>query len=138
MSQNQTDEGKFCHAQAGHAGKKEIHQLHNTALWTQEADANSRFGEAFENKCYRKVLGVAINTKQITAYLAVMSTNRRRKLSMSCHVCRRYTLPKIILHGMVEGGRHRKTSEVVHMTGQSMVQITEVDRWLSLQRRLSE
>jgi hypothetical protein len=104
--------------------------LYGCESWTLTADLERRI-QAFENKCFRRMLGISYREHKTNEYVwqqvsilagpqeLLLSTVKRRKLSWFGHVCRHDTLPKIILDGPVDviiaprcrgqasmGGRH--------------------------------
>ena len=75
--------------------------------------------QAFENKCYRRMLGMSYREHKTNEYVwqqvsilagpqeLLLSTVKHGKLSWFGDVCRYDTLPKIILKGSVDGRRRR-------------------------------
>ena len=106
--------------------------------WTLTADLERRI-QAFEDKCYRRMLGISYRENKTNEYVwqqvcillgpqeLLLSTVKRRKLSWLGHVCRNDTLPKIIQQGSVDGrrrrGRPRKSwkDKIREWAGQSML-----------------
>ena len=82
--------------------------LHGCESWTLNGDLEIRI-KAFENKCYRRMLGVSHREHKTNEYAGqqviifarrlelLMSVVKCRKLSRLGHVSRYDTLPKIIL-----------------------------------------
>ena len=107
--------------------------------------------QAFENKCYRRMLAISYKEQKTNDYVCqeVSRTSgayavNRRKLSWFSHVCRHDTLPKI-LQGSVNGRRRRGRphkswkDNIKEWTTQSMLSLhkTGVDGRSSQPRRLS-
>ena len=106
---------------------------------------------AFENKCYRRIIGISYKEHKTNKYvwqlvnilagrqkLLLSTIKRRRKLSWFGHVCRRDTLPKIILQATVDGSRRRGMplkswkDNIKEWTGRSMSLLRIADgrgRW---------
>ena len=88
-------------------------------IWMWELDPEKRI-QAFENKCYRRMLGVSYPEYKTNKYVwqqmnglvgrqdILFSAVKHRKLSWFGHVCRQDALLKTILHGTAEGGRPRR------------------------------
>ena len=82
--------------------------LYGFESWTLTADLERRI-QAFENKCFRRMLGISYREHKTNEYVwqevsilagpqeLLLSIVKRRKLSWFGHVCRHDTLPKIIL-----------------------------------------
>jgi hypothetical protein len=117
--------------------------LYGCESWTLTADLERRI-QAFENKCFRRMLGISYREHKTNEYVwqqvsilagpqeLLLSTVKRRKLSWFGHVCRHDALPKIILQGTVDGkrrrGRPRKSwrDNIKEWTGQSMSSLLRV------------
>ena len=90
--------------------------LYGCERWTLTADLEAQI-QAFENKCYRRMLGIQRAWNKHVCWQRVnilarrrellLSTVKHRKLSWFGHVCCHDTLPKIILQGTVDGGHRR-------------------------------
>ena len=86
--------------------------------WTLMAETERRI-QAFEYKCWRKLLGVSYREHKTNAFIRecienlagpqepLLATIKRRKLSWFGHVNRHNNLPKTIMQGTVEGSRRR-------------------------------
>ena len=101
--------------------------------WTLLADTERRI-QAFENKCYRKILRVSYTEhrtnqdvrEEIEAWAGpqehLLSTVKRRKLLWFGHVTRHDGLSKTILQGTIEGqrkrGRQKKCGWTTSKSGQ--------------------
>jgi len=127
--------------------------LYGCESWTLTTDLERRI-QAFENKCYRRMLGISYREHITNDYVwqrvnilagrqeFLLSTVKRRKLSWFGHVCRHNTLSKIILQGNVNGGRRRGRprkswkDNIKEWTGQSMSSLLRVaedrDRWATI------
>ena len=78
--------------------------------------------QAFEHKCYRRLLGASYREHKTNEYVRqqisvlakrqefLLSIVKRRKLSWFGHICRQSTLPKVIGNGTAEGCRHKGRS----------------------------
>ena len=100
--------------------------------------------QAFENKCYRSMLGISYREHKTNEYVwqlvdilarrqeLLLSTVKRRKLSWLGHVCRHNTLPNIILQRRVDGSRRRGIprkswkDNIKEWTGQSMSSLLRI------------
>ena len=92
--------------------------LYGCESWTLNAEAERRI-QAFENKCYRKLLGIRYQERKTNEYVllqvhklagkqeSLLSTVRRRKMKWFGHIVRHDSLTKTILQGTVEGARRK-------------------------------
>ena len=92
--------------------------LYGCESWTLTADTERRV-QAFEHKCYRKLLRISYRDhktnehvrQQVTIHAGkqepLLAIVKRRKLAWYGHVSRHSTLTKAILQGTVEGKRRR-------------------------------
>ena len=117
------------------------------------ADLERRI-QAFENKCYRSMLGISYGEQKTNVYVwqqdsilagpqeLLLSIVKRRKLSWFSHDCRHDMLPKIILQGSMDGRRHRGRpckswkDNIKEWAGQSMSSMLRVEedrrRWVAI------
>ena len=117
--------------------------------WTLMADLERRI-QAFENKCYRRMLVVSYRQHKTNEYVwqqvsilagchaLLLTTVRRRKLSWFGHVCRHDTPPKMSQTKSVNHGRtpsnNGQASHCRHCCASLM---TEADGQSSLEMHLS-
>ena len=92
--------------------------LYGCESWTLTADTERRI-QAFENKCYRRMLHISYREHRTNHYVRqivtthageqepLITTVKRRKLAWYGHVTRHTSLSKTILQGTVEGKRRR-------------------------------
>ena len=92
--------------------------LYGCESWTLTADMERRI-QAFENKCYRRVLQICFIEHKTNTYVRdkinnlagqqvpLLTVMKRRKLAWFGHVMRHDSLSKTILQGIVEGGKRR-------------------------------
>ena len=97
--------------------------------WTLTADLGRRI-QAFENKCYRRMIGISDKEHKTNKYVwqqvnilgghqqLLLSTVKRRRFSWFDHVCHHDTLPKIIRQGTLVGSP-RKSWREASRTGQA-------------------
>ena len=86
--------------------------------WTLKAEEERRL-QAFENKCYRRILKIPYTEHRTTEYVwkriddicgphsRILSCVRERKLNWYGHLCRHTSLAKTVQQGTVPGGRSR-------------------------------
>ena len=86
--------------------------------WTLKVEEERRL-QAFENKCYRRILKIPYTEHRTTEYVwkriddicgvhpRLLSCVRQRKLRWYGHVCRHTSLAKTVQQGTVAGGRGR-------------------------------
>jgi hypothetical protein len=132
--------------------------LYGCESWTLTADTERRI-QAFEHKCFRKLLHISYKEhktndyvrQQVTTYVGkqepLLATVKRRKLAWYGHVSRHESLSKTILQGTVEGkrrrGRQRKSwsDNVTEWTGCNIAsllrQAEDRELWRSLTARTS-
>ena len=92
--------------------------LYGCESWTITADTSKRI-QAFENKCYRRILGISWKDHKTTDFVhntvkaragpqeSLVGLVRRRKLAWFGHITRHNGLAKMVLQGTLEGGRKR-------------------------------
>ncbi|KAL8564069.1 hypothetical protein ACOMHN_034546 [Nucella lapillus] len=92
--------------------------LYGCKSWTLNAETERRL-QAFEHKCYRKLLRIHYSEHKTNAYVRqridtlagkqepLLSIVKRRKLTWFGHVNHHHSLAKTILQGTVEGGHRR-------------------------------
>ena len=92
--------------------------LYGCESWTLTAEMEKRI-QAFEMKCYRRLLGISWMDHKTNEYVRgqvtilagpqepLLATVKRRKLQWFGHTARHNSLSKTILQGTVEGGRRR-------------------------------
>ena len=92
--------------------------LYGCESWVLLADSERRI-QAFETKCFRRLLRISYRERKTNEYVRreltsrvgpqepLLATVKRRKLSWFAHVTRHNSLSKTILQGTVEGGRRR-------------------------------
>ena len=88
--------------------------------WTLTADLTKRI-QAFENKCYRRMLGISWKDRKTNEFVQrgrikaragrqenLLGIVKRRKLARFSHISRHNSLAKTVLQGTLEGGRNRE------------------------------
>ena len=92
--------------------------LYGCETWTLRADTERRI-QAFENKCFRKLLGISCIERKTNEYVRkeveslvgpqepLLATIKRRKMIWFGHVTRHDSLCKTIMQGTIEGRRRR-------------------------------
>ena len=92
--------------------------LYGCESWTLTAETTKRI-QTFENKCYRRMLGISWKDrktndsvhKEITARAGpqenLVGIVKRRKLAWFGHITRHDSLAKTVMQGTLEGGRKR-------------------------------
>ena len=86
--------------------------LYGCERWTLTADLERRI-QAFENECYRRMLGISYREHKASEYVwhqvSILAGLQELLLSTVCRVCRHDTLSKILLYiqGCVDGRRRR-------------------------------
>ena len=92
--------------------------LYGCESWTLTADSTKRI-QAFENKCYRRMLGISWKDRKTNEFVqrgvkarAGQQENlsgivKRRKFAWFGHISRHNSLAKTVLQGTLEGGRKR-------------------------------
>ena len=116
--------------------------MYGCDAWTLLADSEKRI-QAFENKCYRRILRVSYTEHRTNKHVKeeiearagpqepLLSSVRRRKLLWFGHVTRHDGVSKVILQGTIEGqrkrGRQRKMwlDNIKDWTGLSLPQLLE-------------
>ena len=92
--------------------------LYGCESWTLTADSTKRI-QAFENKCYRRMLGISWKDRKTNEFILrgikaragqqenLLRIVKRRKLAWFGHISRHNSLAKTVLQGTLEGGRKR-------------------------------
>ena len=92
--------------------------LYGCESWTLTADSTKRI-QKFENKCYRRMLGISWKDRKTNEFLQrgikiragqqenLLGIVKRRKLAWFGHISRQNSLAKTVLQGTLEGGRKR-------------------------------
>ena len=92
--------------------------LYGCESWTLTADSTKRI-QAFENKCYRRMLGISWKDRKTNEFVQrgikvragqqenLIMIVKRRKLAWFGHISRHNSLAKTVLQGTLEGGRKR-------------------------------
>ena len=93
--------------------------LYGCGSWTLTADSTKRI-QAFENKCYRRMLGISWKDRKTSEFVQrgikarvgqqenLLGIVKRRKLAWFGHISRHNSLAKTVLQGTLEGGRKRE------------------------------
>ena len=92
--------------------------LYGSESWTLTADSTKRI-QAFENKCYRRMLRISWKDRKTNEFVQrgitaragqqekLLGIVKRRKRAWSGHISRHNSLAKTVLQGPLEGGRKR-------------------------------
>ena len=92
--------------------------MYGGEAWTLRVEEERRL-QAFENKCYRRILKIPYTDHRTTEYVwgridsicgahpRILSCVRERKLKWYGHLCRHTSLAKTVQQGTVAGGRSR-------------------------------
>ena len=92
--------------------------LYGCESWTLTADSTKRI-QAFENKCYRRMLGISWKDRKTNEFVQsgikaragrqenLLWIVKRRKLAWFGHISRHNSLAKTVLQGTLDGGRKR-------------------------------
>ena len=92
--------------------------LYGCESWTLTADSTKKI-QAFENKCYRRMLGISWKDRKTNEFVQrgikaragqqenLLGTVKRRNLAWFGHISRHNSLAKTVLQGTLEGGRKR-------------------------------
>ena len=93
--------------------------LYGCESWTLTADSTERI-QAFENKCYRRMLGISWKDRKTSEFVQsdikargrrqenLLGIVKRRKLAWFGHISRHNSLAKTVLRGTLKGGRKRE------------------------------
>ena len=92
--------------------------LYGCESWTLTADSTERI-QAFENKCYRRMLGISWKDRKTSEFVQsdikargrrqenLLGIVKRRKFAWFGHISRHNSLAKTVLQGTLKGGRKR-------------------------------
>ena len=88
--------------------------LYGCKSWTLTADSTKRI-QAFENKCYRRMLGISWTDRKTNEFAqrginarTGQQENQQGKIAWFGHISRHNSLAKTVLQGTLEGSRKRR------------------------------